>query len=220
MTGFVLSVFIVLLAFSLVISIVNRIPKAGRYNSAAGEKIEAMLTNENRTAEKPATMKLVDKDGRKYRVKLKADEARLWIKGDTVEILLSEKKSVYRVLFNDYFRNNEERIRQHAAQRLDKTVKRGIISTRLVGVQKESLEAFVSSEADSRVIFIFSTFMRMIDTYSIVSFFATVLFLIWRSAVKPDFSQMAFPLVVVIITYFMIYSAVTTCKGLLKKYTK
>ena len=176
MTGFVLSVFIVLLAFSLVISIVNRIPKAGRYNSAAGEKIEAMLTNENRTAEKPATMKLVDKDGRKYRVKLKADEARLWIKGDTVEILLSEKKSVYRVLFNDYFRNNEERIRQHAAQRLEKTVKRGIISTRLVGVQKESLEAFVSSEADSRVIFIFSTFMRMIDTYSIVSFFATVLF--------------------------------------------
>lgn len=62
--------------------------------------------------------------------------------------------------------------------------------------------------------------MRMIDTYSIASFFATLLFLIWRSAVKPAFSQMAFPLVVVIITYFMIYSAVTTCKGLLKKYTK
>ncbi len=220
MSGFVVSVFIVLLAFSLVMSIINRIPKTGRYNSAAGEKIEAVLTNENRTAEKAATMKLVDKDGRKYRVKLKADEARLWIKGDTVEILLSEEKSVYRVLFNDYFRNNEERIRQYAAQRLEKTVKRGIVSTRLVGVQKESLEAFVSSEADSRVIFIFTTFMRMIDTYSIVSFFATVLFLVWRSAVRPAFSRMAFPLVVVIIAYFMIYSAVMTCKGLLKKYTK
>ncbi len=220
MSGFVLSVFFVLLAFSLVISIVNRIPKTGRYNSAAGEKIEAMLTNENRTAEKTATMKLTDKYGRKYRVKLKADEARLWIKGDTVEILLSENKRIYRVLFNDYFRNNEERIRQHAVQRLEKTVERGFISTRLVGTQKESLQAFVSSEADSRVIFIFATFMRMIDTYSIISFFATVLFLVWRSAVKPAFSQMAFPLVVVIITYFMIYSAVTTCKGLLKKYTK
>ena len=220
MSGFVLSVFIILLAFVLVMRIANRIPKTGRYNSAAGEKIEAVLTNENRTAEKAATMKLVDKDGRKYRVKLKADEARLWIKGDTVEILLSENKRIYRVLFNDYFRNNEERIRQHAVQRLEKIVKRGIISTRLVGTQKESLQAFVSSEADSRVIFIFATFMRMIDTYSIVSFFATLLFLIWRSAVKPAFSQMAFPLVVVIITYFMIYSAVTTCKGLLKKYTK
>lgn len=220
MTGFILSVFIVLLAFLSVVRITNRIPKTGRYNSAAGEKIEAVLTNENRTAEKATTMKLVDKDGRKYRVKLKADEARLWIKGDNVEILLSENKRIYRVLFNDYFRNNEERIRQHAAQRLEKTVKRGIVSTRLVGVQKESLEAFVSSEADSRVIFIFTTFMRMIDTYSVVSFFATILFLVWRSAVRPAFSQMAFPLVVVIITYFMIYSAVTTCKGLLKKYTK
>ena len=220
MSGFVLSVFIILLAFVLVMRIANRIPKTGRHNSAAGEKIEAVLTNENRTAEKAATMKLMDKDGRKYCVKLKADEARLWIKGDTVEILLSENKRIYRVLFNDYFRNNEERIRQHAVQRLEKIVKRGIISTRLVGTQKESLQAFVSSEADSRVIFIFATFMRMIDTYSIVSFFATLLFLIWRSAVKPAFSQMAFPLVVVIITYFMIYSAVTTCKGLLKKYTK
>lgn len=220
MSGFVLSAFIILLVFSLVMRIVNRIPKTGRYNSATGEKIEAVLTNENRTAENAATMKLVDKDGRKYRVKLKADEARLWIKGDTVEILLSDNKRIYRVLFNDYFRNNEERIRQHAAQRLEKTVKRGIISTRLVGVQKESLEAFISSEADSRVIFIFATFMRMIDTYSIVSFFATVLFLVWRSVVRPAFSQMAFPLVVVIIAYFMIYSAVMTCKGLLKKYTK
>lgn len=220
MSGFVLSVFIVLIAFLLVIRIVNRIPKTGRYNSAAGEKIEAVLANENRTAEKAATMKLIDKDGRKYRVKLKADEARLWIKGDTVEILLSEKKRIYRVLFNDYFRNNEERIRQHAAQKLEKTVKRGIVSTRLVGCKKESLEAFVSSEADSRVIFIFSTFMSMINTYSIISFFATVLFLAWRSATKPAFSQMAFPLVVVLITYFVIYSAVTTCKDLLKKYTK
>jgi len=220
MTGFVLSAFIILFAFLLVMRIVNRIPKTGRYNSAAGEKIEAVLANENRTAERTATMKLVDKDGRKYRVKLKADEARLWIKGDTVEILLSDNKRIYRVLFNDYFRNNEERIRQHAVQVLEKNVKRGIISNRLVGFEKESLEAFVSSEADSRVIFIFLTFMRLIDTYSIISFFATVLFLVWRSAVKPAFSQMAFPLVVVILAYFMIYSAVTTCKGLLKKYTK
>ena len=120
MSGFVLSVFIILLAFVFVMRIANRIPKTGRYNSAAGEKIEAVLTNENRTAEKAATMKLMDKDGRKYCVKLKADEARLWIKGDTVEILLSENKRIYRVLFNDYFRNNEERIRQHAVQRLQK----------------------------------------------------------------------------------------------------
>ena len=220
MLEIITSVIVALLVFLSVIRTVNRIPKTGRYNSAVGEKIEAVLTNENRTAEKASTMKLMDKDGRKYRVKLKADEARLWIKGDTVEILLSEKKRVYRVLFNDYFRNNEERIRQHAAQRLENTVKRGVISTRLVGVQKENLQAFVSSEADSRVIFIFATFMRIIDTYSIVSFFATLLFLVWRSAVKPAFLQMAFPLVVVIITYFMIYSAVTTCKDLLKKYAE
>ena len=72
MSGFVLSVFIILLAFVLVMRIANRIPKTGRHNSAAGEKIEAVLTNENRTAEKAATMKLMDKDGRKYCVKLKS----------------------------------------------------------------------------------------------------------------------------------------------------
>lgn len=215
-----MSVFFVLLAFLIVIKNINRIPKKGRSNEAQGEKIEATITNENRVADKPATMKLVDKDGNKYKVKMKSDEARMWIKGDTANILLSDEKGKYRVLFNDYFRENEERIRKHAAEKMRKSVKRWFVAARLAGYTKESSEALMNSEADSRILFMFMSYMRMINTYSIVSFLCTALFLGWRSVYSPSLSEQAFPFVVLLITYLMIYGAVMTCKNILKKYAK
>ena len=165
-------------------------------------------------------MKLQDENGKKYRVKLKADESRLWIKGDCVEIVLSDKKNNYRVLFNDYFRQNEERIREEAAERLQKKIKFGFVASRLVGYTKENSEAFINSGADSRVVFIFTTYMHMIDVYSVCSFLLTALFFGWYTAMKPSLSQSAFPFVVLVAAYYMIYSAVTACKGILKKYAE
>lgn len=220
MSGFVFTVFLLIAVFLILTSLINRIPSEGRSSDAAGEKIQAVIINENRTAEKATRMKLKDENGRLYRVKLKADEARLWIKGDNVTIVLSDNKKNYRVLFNDYFRDNEERIREHAAEKLRKKVRFGLIASRLVGYTKENSEAFISSGADSRVVFIFMTYMKMIDTYSIGAFLVTALFLGWRAAMKPALSQLAFPFVVLIVAYYMIYSAVTACKEILKKYTK
>ncbi len=216
----VMSAFFILLVFLIVIKLANRIPKTGRSNEASGEKIEAIITNENRVADKPATMRLVDKDGNKYKVKMKADEARMWIKGDTAQILLSDVKGKYRVLFNDYFRQNEERIREYAAEKMKKSVKTWFISSRLTGYTEKSPEALINSEADSRILFMFMTYMRMINTYSIVAFLFTVLFLSWRGVYSPGFSDQVFPFVVLLVVYLMIYGAVMTCKNILKKYSQ
>lgn len=219
MTNFVLTIFLLATVYVALTSLINRIPSRGRSSDASGERIEAVITNENRTAEKNATMKLCDANGRKYRVRLKADEARLWIKGDSVEIILSDKKNNYRVLFNDYFRINEDKIRKSAAERLQKKISFSFAAARLVGYTKENSEAFINSGADSRVIFIFTTYMHMIDVYSIVSFLAIALFFGWFSATRPNLSQAAFPFVVIVVACYMIYSAVMACRGILKKYT-
>ena len=216
----VVSLFFVAMIFILLMKTVNRIPNRGRSNYANGEKILATITNENRVADKPATMKLVDKNGNKYRVKMKPDEAKMWIKGDTVEILLSDKKGVYRVLFTDYFRQNESRMRENVAEKLSATVKPWLFAARFTGYTEKSSEALKNSEADSRILFMFMNYMKIINVYTIVAFVGTVLFLSWRGVYAPSLSRQTVPFIVLLMIYYVIYSAVTTCKKLLKKYAQ
>lgn len=216
----VMSIFFILLFFLAIVKTVNRIPKRGRSNEADGEKIVATITNENRVADKPATMKLVDKDGNKYRVKMKTDEAKMWIKGDSVGIILSDKKGVYRVLFTDYFRQNESRMRENAVKKMEKSIKPWFVSSRLTGYTEKSFEAMKNSEADSRIFFMFMSYMKLINTYSIVAFLSTVIFLAWRGVYSPSLSQQGFPFVVLLIVYYVIYGSVTTCKKILKRYAQ
>ena len=215
----VMAVFFLAIVLLSVLKIANRIPKTGRCNYANGKKIQAVITNTNRSAERAAVMKLVDENGKKYRVKMKADESKMWIKGDSVDILLSESDGEYRVLFNDYFRENEERISEYMIEKIKKSVKFWSLSSRFVGYTEKSSEVFLSSGADARIMFVFETYMHMINTYSIMSFVSTAVFLGWKAVYSPKFSQQIFPFAVLLIMYFAIYSAVMTCKNILKKHS-
>lgn len=217
MTELVMIVVVMLLMFVGISSIANHIPKKGRCFDAKGAEVTATITNNNRTAEKAVTMRAKDQNGRRYRVKLKASEAKLWIKGDSIRIILSEKSGNYRVLFHEYFKENEVRIREHALKRLEKTVSPKLIAARIVGYTKDSPEAFRSSEADSHTIFAFATYMRMIDIYSVVAVIMAAAFLLWYMAVKPKFTQFLIPLLIVLLMFFMLNGSVNACKRVIKK---
>ena len=220
MSEFVLYLFVLLLAFATVAGIINRIPKTGRCPDASGTEIEAKIINRNSTAEKAVTMRLRDENGKKYRVKLKAGEAKLWIKGDSVKVLCSETSKNYRVLFHDYFKDNEERIREYALEKLSKTVKPYLIAGRLVDYKKETPEAFQASGADSQTIFAFTTYMRMIDTYGVVAIILAAAFLYWYAVSKPEFSQLLLPLILVALLFVALNGAVNSCKRVVKSISK
>ena len=220
MSEFILYIFLIFLLFAGAASIANRIPDTGRCPDASGEEIEAVITNNNPTADKAVTMRLKDKNGKRYRVRLKASEAKLWIKGDTVRIISSETSKNYRVLFHDYFKRNEEHIRDYALKKLRKTVKPYFIAGRLVEYKKETPEAFEASEVDSQTIFAFATYMRLIDTYSVVAVVLTAAFLYWYKLSNPEFLQLLLPLTLVIILFVALSGAVNTCKRVLKDINK
>lgn len=220
MSEFVLYLFVILLAFAGVAGVINRIPKTGRCPDASGKEIEAKIINRNPTAEKAVTMRLRDEDGKKYRVKLKASEAKLWIKGDSVKVLCSETSKNYRVLFHDYFKNNEERIREYAMEKLRKTVKPYLIAGHLVDYKRETPEAFQASGADSQTIFAFTTYMRMIDVYSVVAVILAAAFLYWYAVSKPGFSQLLLPLILVVLLFVVLNGAVNSCKRVIKSISK
>jgi len=217
-----ISVVVVALVVCLgVLRLTERIPKTGRFGDADGEVIKATITNENRTADKNSTMKLVDANGTRYRVKMKAAEAKKWIKGDEVNIILSKKNGKeYRVCFNDYFRQNEERMREDLTRRIEKSMKRNIVARKLVGYKETSSEALFKNGADSIALFVFLTYTRRITAYAIVSFVATVLFLGWITALLPPLTQFAIPLLMLVLTYFIIYNSTMGCKKILAKYEK
>ncbi len=220
MSEFVLYLFVLLLAFAGFSGIVNHIPKTGRCPDASGKEIEAKIINSNSNAERAVTMRLRDENGKKYRVKLKDSEAKLWIKGDSVKVLCSETSKNYRVLFHDYFKNNEERIREYALEKLRKTVKPYLIAGRLVDYKKETPEAFQASGADSQTIFAFTTYMRMIDVYSVVAVIFAAAFLNWYAASKPEFSQLLLPLILVALLFVVLNGAVKSCKRVIKSISK
>lgn len=217
MTGVVMIIFIILLFFAAVTGVENRIPKTGRCFDADGEVVIATITNTNRTAEKAVTIRAVDEKGRHYRAKLKAGEAKMWIKGDKIKIVLSDTSKNYRILFHEYFKENEPRIREQAILKLQKTVRPDFIAARLVDYKKDSPEAFRASEADSHTIFAFTTYMHMIDVYSIVAVIMAVAFVVWYITSKPQFFSAIVPLLVVLVMFFMLNSTVNNCKRVLKK---
>lgn len=220
MTEAVVIIALMLFLFVGTASVANRIPKTGRCFDAAGEKISATITNRNRTAEKAVTMRAKDAAGRRYKVKLKASEAKLWIKGDSVNIILSEKSKKYRILFHEYFKENEERIREHALEKLEKTIRTNFIATRLVEYKKENTAAFGASKADSQTIFAFATYMRMIDIYSVMGAIGAVWLFFWYVTTKPKFMELLVPLAIVVIIFVVINGAMKTCKSVVKKYLK
>ena len=220
MSGLLFYIFIIFLLFAAFTSIANRIPKTGRCFDATGEEITATIINRNRTAERAATMRLRGEDGKRYRVKLKASEAKLWIKGDSVKIVLSEKSKKYRVLFHDYFKENETRIREYAVEMLRKTVRSWFIAAHFVGYKKETPDAFLASGADVQTIFSFATYMRIIDIYSIVTAILSAVSIFWYVVIKPKFSQLMFPILMIVMLIVILNKAVKSCKLVLKSITK
>ena len=159
----------------------GRIPKTGREGITEGKAVSAVIVNENKAADRCATMKLVGDDGRKYQVKMSPTEAHLWIKGDRVKILISEVNDAkYRVLFNDYFRGNEDRLRVKAKELLEKKVSLKFFAARFVKYTEESLEIFKKSKLESQRLFVFITMMKMLDFYTVFTalFAAVALFLV------------------------------------------
>jgi len=220
MTEVVMILAVMLFMFVGIGSVANRIPKTGRCPDASGKEIEAVITNSNKTAEKAATMHLKGDDGKNYKVKMSSTEAKMWIKGDRVKIILSENSKNYRVLFHEYFKTNEPRMREQAVEKLQKSVRPDFIAARLTGYTKESPEAFRASGADSQTVFAFMTYMKMIDMYTVVGVILAAIFVYWWLTVKPGFMQLVVPLAILIMLYVVLNGAVKTCTNVLKKATK
>ena len=196
----------------------NRIPKTGRAISSKGEVITATITNSNTAADKPVTMR-AEKDGRKFKVKLKPTEARLWIKGDSIKILLVENSKEYRVKFNDYFKENEQRIMEMVLERL-KTVENYRLSSKLVNYEKEDFERFKKSPLSSQQIFSFCTSMRLIDISTVVTAALGIAVFLWWKTFSPGLTDLLAGAIVLLIAVWSIYSTVTNCKRILKKIRK
>lgn len=220
-----MTIILVLLGIGLVIyaittSIAGFIPKRGRCINAEGEEISATIVNSNNTAEKAATIRAIDESGRKYAAKLRPTEAKMWIKGDKIRIVLSEDKKKYRILFHEYFKENEERMRNQALMQLEKKVKPYSIAAKMANYTKESLEALRASEADSHTIFIFTTYMRIVNRYFIVAVIAAVLCALWCFKAKLQMFQLLIPLVIVIVMFLSISATVKVCTDIYNKATK
>ena len=196
----------------------NRIPKTGRFSSAKGEKITATITNCNKFSDKAVTLR-AQKDDRKFKVKLKPTEAHLWIKGDSIDILLGSKTKEYRVLFNDYFRNNEPRIREEALRMLEK-VDGYLLSSKFVNYAKEHFEMFKDSHFDSQRIFSFITYMKLIDISTVAAAVLGAGVLLWWKIFSPDTIDLIAALVLVFLVVWAIYNTVTICKRTLKELSK
>ena len=198
----------------------NRVPKTGRDADANGERITAVITNRNKTAERAAWLRAVSKDGRKFKVKMKASEAKYWIKGDEISILLSkENPKKYRVLFNDYFRENEAKIREEVIDFLEKTVKKRL-AARFVGYSDKTLRAFKMCSVDTHKIFTFATFMRMIDFYGIVAIVMISSFVGWFITKAPTMGVMFVPLAALLILVMLLKGSIDFCKRIKEEVIK
>ncbi len=215
MLGDLTLIMVVLAIMLVVINItVNRVPKTGRDGAANGERITAVITNNNKYADK-ITLLRAEKDGKKFKVKMKPTEANLWIKGDNIDIILGSDQKSYRVLFNDYFRSNEQRIREKAVTMLEK-IKHCYIASRLVGYNKEMNELIKDSKVNSKQIFSFVTYMKFIDIYSVVAVLLTILTVVWKIVFSPATKSFILPLVLIIGIMWAVYGSVGVCKRILK----
>lgn len=209
-----------ILIYATVLSIVGYIPKKGRSLDCEGEEILATITNSNLRAERTISIRAVDGDGVKYKAKLRPTEAKMWIKGDKIRIVVSKDKKNYRILFHEYFKENEERMRAQALCFLEKKIKFNSIAAKLASYNKECLETLRASKADSQLIFIFATYMSMVNKYFVVALISAVLFAIWNMLVKLRMFHFIVPLVIIIVMFYSVSSLVKVCTLIYKKATR
>ena len=208
-------VIIFLICFTIMNLTVSRIPKTGRYADACGEVIEARITNTNKVAERAAVLR-AEKDGRKFKVKLKPTEAHLWIKGDSINITLSEDEKKYRVMFNDYFRQNESRLREVALGKLEK-INTNLFAARFTEYKKEHFEMIKNSGMDSQRIFALFTYMKTIDIYTPVAALMAAFTIIWKKAYNPGWEPILVAVILIALVLWVLYISVKTCKTIIKK---
>lgn len=212
-------IFVILFAGIMWIGYVsNRIPKTGRATSTKGSRITATITNSNKYADRCVVMR-AESNGKKYKVKMKPTEARPWIKGDSIEIHLVENSKEYRILFNDYFKANEERIRDMALETV-KDPKKFYISTKILKYTEDDFELMKKSDLNSQRIFAFSTYMRMINLCTIMAVFFGVAALVWIKVASLKSMDIFAALVPLLIVAWSTYSTVSNCRLLLKKLRK
>ncbi len=194
---------------------VNHIPKTGRDADANGEKIIAKITNSNKMADRSKTM-YAECDGKRFKVKIKATEANLWTKGDEIEILLSSEPKKYRILFNDYFRKNEMKIREDVLSMLKK-MDMYLVAKAIAGYKKEHYGMFLTSKMETKRIFSFITYMKMIDIYSVVAAIGAAAAVIWWKMASPAGGQLIAVSLILLLVVWSVYGAVTMCKRILKQ---
>ena len=205
-------VIVFLIALLWINFVTNRIPKTGRKSIENGTKISAVITNSNHFPDHSVTLRAQDSNLRKYRVKLKQSESRLWIKGDEIDIIVSSSNPKdYRVLFNDYFRANESRIRAHAFEILEKKVRKNSIASHLVKYNREKLEIMKKSDIESGRVFIFTYLMRSIDIYSILGAIFAVFTLAAHFYKRVPLKEVIFPALLVLYVLYSVSTSVKEC---------
>lgn len=216
MTTYIIIVFL-LLVFNMLIL---RIPKIGRAPITKGEIIECTITNFRKKSFNNIYLH-AEGGGRKFKVKLRSEEAHLWIKGDKIEVIVSEEnKKEYRVLFFDYFRENEERIRNEAISLLGEKTKKNSFSQQIVKIKEETLENIKESKLDSQEIFSLYLYMRLLDSYVLTTVIFGVLSFIAKEIYTIPAKVMLLPIAVVGVLLWYIYNAKTTCERIIKKAQK
>ncbi|MBR1970837.1 MAG: hypothetical protein IKA17_10850 [Clostridia bacterium] len=217
MTYLVIILFISLLWFNFV---TNRIPKRGRIDVSDGETITAAIINTNRVPDHAATLRA--KSGETiYKVKIKASESHLWIKGDEIKILISKSnKKNYRILFNDYFKENEERIRAYAIELLEKKAKYNSIGAKAVKYTSGDFEKIKNSKFNSNQIFYFSYIFNSIDRYTILAILLAILILGLHFVKNMALKKLLVPIILLAVIIYYICTAVKICTDSLAKASK
>lgn len=216
MTYLVIILLISLLWFNFV---TNRIPKNGRENISGGNVITATITNTNKIPDHAATLRAENGEN-KYKVKIKASESHLWIKGDTIKIHISdENPKKYRVLFNDYFKENEDRIRAYATELLEKSTK-APIAAKAVKFGKDDLETIRNSNLNSNQIFYFNYLYKSIDRYTILTILLAILTLALHFVKGVNLKELLIPILLIGVLIYYICSAVKICSETLAKVRK
>lgn len=196
---------------------INRIPRTGRAGITKGAEIDAIITNKCKSGLGAKTMHLSG-NGRKFKVKLKADEAHLWHKGDSVKVIISnENKRIYRVLFFDYFHENEERLRILALQMLKSKIKANGISAKTLKYTDETYAKVENSSADSRTVYQLYSYMKLLESYIVLGVVFCVFMVLAKIIARISMTKMLIPIVALGILLWYIYAVITTCGSIMKK---
>ncbi len=216
MTGIILLV-IAILIFNIFI---NRIPRTGRAGITKGNVVDCIITNSHKNALRTVSIHAFG-GGRKFKARLKSDEAHLWIKGDKIKVLVSdENEKIYRILYFDYFHQNEARLREEAISRMEKDIKENGISARIVKYTKQTLLQIKKSSIDSQKIFILLSYMRLLNSYVVTTVIFSLVALVCRKIYSIPMKEMLLPIVAVGILLWYIYSAKTVCERIIKEAQK